>query len=77
MAMISDPEQKLYAALRRQCKSIFFVQLMNRFGESGAFDTIIELIEKKETGLDKVQILVNLVTEASLIYHKQFIDTFC
>jgi len=67
--------KKLYAITRpAHCKSAFMVKMVNRFGEEGGFDKILQRISDIENWapIEIVSLMVTLVGELHSVLHRDF-----
>jgi len=76
MAMLTEPDQHIYATERSSCKSTFFVELVNKFGDAGSFNHLLSTLSDPSTSLQDVYHLVCFFTKSHSVYHKQFVDAF-
>ena len=85
--MIDDSNDHIYTAggdvvfaLTRQmhCRSTFMIQMINKFGELGGFDLILNRIKNTENWapIEVVTLLVSVVGNISLLLHKDFADEY-
>ena len=49
--MITKDGEVIVATARKSCQSLFGVELVNRFGKSGGFEGLVELIDNPEVNL--------------------------
>lgn len=70
MAMIKTEDTKIFAVERYTCKSSFFVAIINRFGETGGFESLLKLIVKPEVSLENLYYLVSFFVKSHQMFHK-------
>ena len=74
--MITEPGQRIYAVERYSCKSSVFIALFNKFGNEGAFESLLSLIAHPETSLENLRDIVSFFVESQTVFHKQFVDSY-
>lgn len=68
-----------FAIIRRRCKSALLVKLLNRLGELGGYERIIERISMENNdalGLDTVYYYLDCLAKCTCMFNKVFIADY-
>ena len=76
MEMITEEVPRIFATERYSCKSSFLVEIINKFGEAGGYESLLNLLSKPEISLEYVYQLVSFFVKSHSLYHRQFVDNF-
>ncbi|CDW89068.1 ubiquitin carboxyl-terminal hydrolase family protein [Stylonychia lemnae] len=72
-------EEQVYAVLRRRCRSSLLVNFLNRFGQLGGFQKILNKIEddsNENLSLDLIQNYLECLVNCTGMFNKIFLDKF-
>lgn len=75
----NEDGRTIYAITRPgACKSLFAIRMINRFGEAGGFDKILERINNQENWapVEIVSLMVTLIGNISGTLHKDFANEY-
>lgn len=71
-----NPGQKVFAITRKKCKSFLLVQIINRLGEGGFFERILERVAASESPIDVAFYYVDSMQKCLQMFNRGFINEY-
>jgi hypothetical protein len=74
-----DPKHPVFAVVRKKCKSALLVSLINRVGEQGSFQRILErlnLDNHDDLGIETLFYYLESFSKVNTLFNKAFINDF-
>lgn len=70
---------QVYAIVRRRNRSALLVQLLNRFGEIGGYQKILDKIDQDDSETTTIELIfyyIDALTAASSMFNKVFLEDY-